>query len=314
MPVCPECAADDVATPDAWGVHSCSACGSAFRPPGRVPIRRAGSSDLQPTSNTWSWLVAWAIGLGLVAALFLVDREPSSDPLGYEYRPIPIEIPTFEPITLEGLAPLAPVVLAHEVHLSRVVDGRLLATGLLRNDEASELVSVALELRFLDAEGASLGTRVATVACPRLAAHESCAWALDASIPAGMADLEFSASGQRNLIGDVFPVLELHRQFDEAGQPVGSGDTLELDLHERTVRVRVPKDTRLFDVWATLTVLDAEGRVLDVLETRFAESLHGSTVLSIAIPQHESARYDLRVGGSVMATMLSVPHAPEQPG
>jgi hypothetical protein len=314
LPVCPECGADHEATPDAFGVHPCSECGAQFRPPRRVPIRRAGSSEVKPDSNTLSWVIASAIGIGVVTAIALGDSHAPSDPAAFQYQPIQIEIPSFDPITLQSLTPLGPVALAHEVHSSRVVEGRLQATGLLRNDEASELLSVVLELRFLDVAGASLGNRVATVACPRIAAHATCAWALDASIPAGMVEFEFSASAQPNWIGDVFPTLELRRQFDEAGRPLDSVEGLELDVREQTVRMRVPEDTRLFDVWATLTVLDAEGRVVDVLETRWAESLVGTAVLSIAVPQHESARYDLRVGGSSMSTMLSVPHAPEQPG
>jgi hypothetical protein len=308
LPECPECGADHEATPDAFGVRSCSECGVSFRPPGRVPIRRAGNSQVKPESSVLSWVIAGAIGIGAATAIILGDSHAPSDPPPFAYQPIPIQIPTFDPISLQGFGP---VELAHEVHFSRVVEGRLQATGLLRNDEASELRSVALELRFLDGAGASLAQHAATVACPRIDAHESCAWAVDAPIPAGMVVFEFSASGQPNLIGDVFLPLELRREFDEAGQPLESGEGLELDLRERTVRVHLPDDTRAIDAWATLTSLDAEGRVLDVLETRWADSMVGTALMPIAVPQHESARYDLRVGGSSMSTLLAVPHARE---
>jgi hypothetical protein len=309
LPVCPECGADHEATPDAFGVHSCSECGVSFRPPGRVPIRRAGNSEVKPESHVLSWVIAGAIGIGAATAIILGDSHAPADPPPFPYQPIQIEIPTFDPLTLQGLAPLGPVELAHEVHFSRVVEGRLQATGLLRNKEDSELRSVALELRFLDGAGASLGHQAATVACPRIDAHESCAWAVDAPIPAGMVEFEFAASAQPNWIGDVFVPVQLRRQFDETGRPLDSVAGLELDLRERTIRMRVLDHTQMFDAWATLTSLDAEGRVLDVLETHWIDSLAGNAVMPIALPQHEAARYDLRVGGSSMPspTTLTIP-------
>lgn len=303
-PECPECGAEHEAAPDAFGVCSCSDCGVLFRPPVRIPIRRAGSSEVPVSSNTGSWVVAAAIGIAAAVAIILGDSVAPPDPPSFEFQPIHIEVPVFDPSTL---APFDPVALAHEVHRSRVVDGRLQATGLVRNVEARELLSVALELRFIDVAGASVGTHAASVACPRIAAHDSCAWAVDAPIPAGMVELEFAAWAQPNWIGDVFVTLELRGEFDEAGHPLASGDELELDLREHAVRVRVPDNVRLFDAWATLTYLDDEGRVLDVLETHWAESLFGLMVLPIELPQHQPSRYDLRVGGTSMPNTLAIP-------
>jgi hypothetical protein len=307
LPVCPECGADHEAAPDAFGVCSCDDCGILFRPPGRVPVRRAGNSEVKPQSNTLSWVVTAAIGIGAATAIILGDSHaPSGPPV--PYPPIQIEIPEFDPTTLHGLAPFGPVALAHEVHRSRVVEGRLQATGLVRNDEAHELVSVELELRFIDVAGASLGSQAANVACRRIAAQSTCAWAVDAAIPAGMVVFEFAASARPSFIGDVFAPLELHQEFDEAGHPLESGDVLELDLREQTVRVRVPDDIQVSEAWATLTSLDDEGRVQDVLETRWAETLSNTTVLPIAVPKHEASRYDLRVGGSsTPAPTLMIP-------
>lgn len=302
-PVCPECGADHEAAPDAFGVCSCIDCGVSFRPPGRVPIRRAGNSEVKPPSNTLSWVIAATIGIGAAVAIILGDSQAPPSVPPFEFQPIQIQVPTFDPSTLVP----GPVALTHEVHLSRVVDGRLQATGLLRNPHANELVSVVLELRFTDVAGADMGKHAATVACPRIPELGTCAWAVDAPIPAGMVAFEFEAWAQANWIGDVFTSLELRREFDLAGQPIAPGDELELDLVARTVRVHVPDDVRLFEAWATLTCLDGEARVLDVLETRWTESLSGDMVLPITLPQHEPSRYELRVGGTVMLDELVLP-------
>jgi hypothetical protein len=302
-PVCPECGADHEAAPDAFGVCSCNECQVLFRPPGRVPIRRAGNSLGQAPSNTASWAIAVVIGIGAAVAIILGDSQAPPDPPPFDLQPIQIEVPVFDPNTL---TPFAPVALTHEVHRSRIVDGRLLATGRLHNPEARELLSVALELRMLDVAGTTVRTHEAVVSCHRVAAHGTCAWAVDGLVPTGMVEFEVHASAQPNWVGDVFESLELRREFDAAGRPLGPGDELELDVRERTVRVRVPDDVRLFDVWATLTCLDHEGRVLDVLETRWVESLSGASVLSIALPQAPS-RFDLRVGGTAMPNALALP-------
>jgi hypothetical protein len=315
LPACPECGADHEAEPDTFGVCSCSDCGLLFRPPGRVPIRRAGISGANAQSNTWSWVVAAAIGIGAVTAIVLGDKHAPAEPPPFQYPPIQIQVPefdpttlpAFDPITLQGLELPGPVPLVHEVHYSRIVDGRLQAGGLLRNVEQRELLSVTLELRFLDVAAATLRTHGATVACRRIAAESDCALAVDAEIPAGMVDFELVGWAEPNWIGGVFVPLELRGQFDATGRPLESGGALELDLRERTVRVRVPDDIRVFEAWATLTSLDDEGHVQDVLETRFSESLSGTQVLQLALPQHESASYDLRVGGSTMPAPLTIP-------
>lgn len=307
-PDCPECGAEHAAAPDAFGVCSCSDCGVLFRPPARVPIRRAGSSEVAvPNTSVASWIVAAAIGIGAAVAIIVGDSPAPSSPSQLPYPPVQIDVPTLDP---NMSAQFQPVVLAHEVQLSRVVDGRLQASGRLRNDEPHELVSVAIELRFLDVAGASVGTHAATVACRRIAAHGGCAWAVDAPIPVGMVDYELEAWAHPNWIGDVFAPVELQQQFDAAGRPLASGDALELDLHARTVRVRVPHDVRLFDAWATLTCLHDDGRVLDVLETRWDEPLFDESVLPIALPQQQPSRYDLRVGGTSMPNTLAIPPLP----
>jgi hypothetical protein len=303
-PECPECGAEHEAAPDVFGVYGCSDCGVLFRPPVRVPIRRAGSSEVAAPNNNASWIVAAVIGIGAAVAIILGDSRAPADPPSLPYPPIQIEVPVFDPNTL---GPPAPIALEREVHLSRVVDGRLQATGIVRNPDARELLSVALELRFTDVAGATVRTHAATVACRRIAADSTCGWAVDAPLPAGMVDFELNASAQPNWIGDVFEPLELRREFDAAGRPHESGDELELDLHEHTVRVRVPDDVRLFDAWATLTCLDEAGQVMDVLETRWAESLSGQTVLPIALPQHRPSRFELRVGGTAMPNDLALP-------
>jgi hypothetical protein len=309
-PECPECGAKHEAAPDAFGVCSCSDCGVSFRPPARVPIRTAGNSEVSVSvpSSTASRLIAVAAVIGLAAAVAVIvgdSQAPSSAP-PVELPPIQIDVPSFDPNTL---TPFAPVALTHEVHLSRVVDGEWLVTGHLHNPEGRELLSVALTLRFIDDARAPLSMHEAAVSCHRIAAHGTCAWAVDARVPAGMVDFELDAAGQPNWIGDVFESLELRREFDAAGQPLTPGDELELDVHEQTIRVRVPDDVRVFDVWATLTCLDADGRVLNVLETRWAESLSGETFLAIALPQGPS-RFDLRVGGTVMPSDLVLPMLP----
>jgi hypothetical protein len=327
VPMCPECGADHEAAPDTFGVHRCAGCGVSFRPPGRVPIRRAGNSQVEPQSNSLSWIVAAAIGIGAATAIILGDRHAPAEPPSFEPIHVqipPFQMPPFDPTMIEGLSPPGPVALIHEVHYSRIVAGRLQAGGRVRNVEARELLSVTLELRFIDVAAATLRTHGATVACRRIPADASCAWAVDAEIPAGMlrregpsgggealsmVDFELVAWGQPQWIGDVFAPMELRAQFDAAGRPLESGDELELDLRERTIRVRVPEDVQVFEAWATLTSLDDEGQVQDVLETRFAEPLSGTRVLQLAVSPHESAGYDLRVGGSTMPapTTLVIP-------
>jgi hypothetical protein len=300
-PECPECGADHEAAPDAFGVCSCSDCGVLFRPPGRVPIRRAGNSVVTAPSNAVSWTIASAIAIGFAVAIALGDSQAPDNPPTFDLPPIQIEVPVFDPSTL---GPPGPVALIHEVHLSRIVDGRLQAAGLMRNPEPRELLSATLELRFIDVAGTDMGTHAATVACRRIPAQGACAWAVDAPIPAGMIDFELNAWALPNWIGDIFTSLDLRREFDAVGHPLESGDELELDLRERTVRVHVPDGIRLFEAWATLTCLDDQGRVLDVLETRWAESLSGDVVLPIALPQHDPSRFELHVGGTVMPNDL----------
>lgn len=306
-PECPECGADHEAAPDPFGVCSCSECGVSFRPPGRVPIRRAGNSQTEAPNNKLAWVVAAAIGIGAAVAIILGDSQAPPDPPPFDLQPIQYELPVFDPNTLASFGPVA---LAHEVHLSRVVEGRLQATGLVRNAEARELRSVALELRFIDVAGTNVGNHTATLACRQIVAQGTCAWAVDAPIPAGMVEFELDAWAHPDLIGDVFASLDLHRAFDEAGHPLESGDALELDLQARTVRVRVPEDTRVFDAWATLTCLAEDGRVLDVIETRWTESLFGEAVLPITLPQHHPSRFELRLGGTAIPNDLALPIPP----
>jgi hypothetical protein len=307
LPECPECGADHEAAPDAFGVYSCSDCEVLFRPAARVPIRRAKNSEGTAPSNPMSWVVSGVIGIGAAVAIILGDSQAPPNPTSFDLQPIHLEIPAFDPSTL---APFGPVALAHEVHLSRVVENRLQATGLVRNLEPSELLSVALELRFIDVAGANVGTHAATISCRRIAAHGTCAWAVDAPVPAGMVSFELAAWAHPNAIGDVFEPLELHEEFDAVGHPLESGDELALDLRQRTIRVRVPEGTRVFEAWATLTCLDDEGRVLDVLATQWPESLVGDRVLPIPLPQHEPSRYELRVGGTKMLDDLALPILP----
>lgn len=157
--------------------------------------------------------------------------------------------------------------------------------------------------------GTNVGNHAATLACRNIAAQGTCAWAIDAPIPAGMVEFEFDAWAHPNL-GDVFAPLDLHRTFDTAGHPLEPGDALELDLQARTVRVRVPEDLRVFDAWATLTCLADDGRVLDVIETRWTESLSGEMVLPITLPRHPPSRFELRVGGTAMQSDLVLPIPP----
>ncbi|KIG14897.1 hypothetical protein DB30_06199 [Enhygromyxa salina] len=321
---CPLCGVDDEGQPDPLGVYRCRGCEIEFRPPLRVPIRRAGVSAV-PVAGSDNRAVMWilaGVGATIGVAIAAGDSQAPSKPAPFQLDEINLAVPTFEPVHLSGLEgveelydPFARVELEHEVHASVFDHGDFVATGLLRNPSAAALGDVSMHARFLDSTGALVATLSATVACLAIQPNEVCAWSLDAPVPVA-SEVVFEANGARGLLVDL-PTLAARGRFDLQGKAitkvaVPSAQGLRLnppsprgarDDTAWTVIFPVDAGTVLLDSWAAVTSLDEEDQVLGVeLATRSDPQLGDAELrISVAVAQHEGTHaYEVRVGGHVM--------------
>lgn len=292
-PACPTCGASDERSPDALGVHRCSACAIEFRPPGRMPIRRA-SINTRRNGETAGWIISLVI-MGVLAGLAIVygDHKASSLPsVTIEpYRP-----PVYNPAQFDALAhigelqfdgPLARIPLQHEIHRSQLVDGELFATGVITATEPVEAISLEAECR--DLAGAPLGVWSAVVACESLQPGERCAWMIESKVGGSVAEIEFKPTGQRSF--GLAP-LQLDLRSERPGE-------IDFNPTKQTIKFEI-RDHTLREARATVTAYSPDGRVLGVAETRYSgRHAPGRHRFSVAVPKpaDEVGSYEARIGG-----------------
>ncbi|HLT39703.1 MAG TPA: hypothetical protein VK034_25645 [Enhygromyxa sp.] len=299
-PACPICGATDERPPDALGVHRCPACAIEFRPPGRMPIRLATvSPGVQPNHDFRTLIYAMAIvGASLGIAVAVGDHKAGAPPptlpppIVFQPQPPPLDPAVFELGQLDELAltaPLAPLALEHEVHVSQIIDRRLFATGLIHAPSSLPVDEVTLEVSGRDLVGASQPSQQAVVSCEMMQPGESCAWMIDVELPSSVVEFEFEASG-RYALGLGLPQLDL--RSDRSGE-------LELDAERGFVTFRTSAPAVL-EAWATVTAYSPEQRVLGVTKTLWPDRLPaGRHRLQVTVPESdvEIGRYQVRVGG-----------------
>jgi hypothetical protein len=303
QPACPECGAEAEGRPDRFLVHRCGECGVEFRPPGRVPLRRVGSSQAprSQAEGRLTWAVLTAVGIGGGLAIAVADSDGSRLPPAVHVDPIEIpEPPTFEPITLEQLQLDGFVELEVEVSSSQREQGSVRVTGVLRNPEPVHLRDVKLLARVRSAAGATT-SHAASLACPQLRPGESCPWVVElpASVDArgSLPEPVYDATGWRSMIEDVLPPVVLRARFDARGHPLDPDTRLELDLAAETLSFPLAEGVSGLEPWATLTSYDASGEVLEIVATRWPALGSSKEIRPITLPAGEAVSYEVRVGG-----------------
>ena len=313
-PTCPVCARASEATPDLYGVVRCLDCALEFRPPGRVPVRRAGVSASPNPGSSQGWIGLLAVGAMIIAVTMAVgdSRAPTEPPPfqapTFEFEPSEITVPILDPALLGGLELGESMVvrLEHEVHISQINQADVFLTGLVRNPSSGFVDIIDVEVRCLSSTGALLETRTGTSACQHMGPGELCAWTLDARVPK-VGGFEIEARAHFSLPDE--GSVELSARFDGAGQRIatpGVGDPIELDLTGRRVSFELGPGLSAVGLQGTVVSFDGEGQVRAVERTSWEGVVRGgqeqTRALTISVGE-EIEVYELRIASPLVVDM-----------
>lgn len=294
-PACPTCGIIDERPPDPLGVHRCSACATEFRPPLRMPVRRAAvatTTNIKNEVKQWGAalvIVAGTVGLSIAFGDYQGTTPGPPPPIIDPFQALEFNPVRFDARQYIGEPPLAPIPLQHEFHISQLVNGELFVTGLIFAAEPVEELRV--QVSCWGPGGRPLGSHDAVVACERMQAEERCAWAIELEFAEVPAEFELEASG-RPVRGLSPQILEL--RSDRPGE-------LDFDANQRTVKFATRERT-LRQAWASVTAYSAQGRVLDVAKTRYGgDHQPGQQQLTLQVPalDDQAGWYEVRVGGEL---------------